>query len=149
MGSVMATLGNVEDAIREAEEYLWVITDQHISSPYRLEREAYERGGSYRLIEPEGWAPFPQHRDDIDLEYVEALNKARTTGLLRERVLESLDFYVYITEKQVAALAFPSLEGKFDYIGFQSSDPRVHKLCRDLFGHYWDRAKPRQEFIIK
>jgi len=73
------------------------------------------------------------------------LDRARTTGSLEERMLKRLDVYLYMSEKEVAALAFPSLDGKFDYIGFTSTDEKSHKWCEDLFKYYWERASGREE----
>jgi predicted transcriptional regulator len=86
-----------------------------------------------RLLEPGDWALLPQHRDDITPENVETFNQARVSGQLKESVLDRLDFFLYMSEKEVAALAFPGLDGKLDYAGFSSRDERFHKWCRDLF----------------
>ena len=55
-----------------------------------------------------------------------------------------LDVYLYISEKAVAILCFPLLDGKFDYLGFASADGRAHKWCRDLSEYYWGRARSRE-----
>lgn len=146
---VMASLGNVEDGIREAEDYVWAVTDQYFSTVYRLLRDASKRDVTIRLIEAKDWSPLPQHNDDIRPEDAEAFNIARAKGFLQERTLEKLDFFLYTSEKEVAALAFPTLDGKFDYIGFSSRGEHAHKWCRDIFQHYWERAEPRREFFIK
>lgn len=38
---------------------------------------------------------------------------------------------------------FPTLDRKFDYLGFTSEDERAHKWCADLFKYYWERAEPK------
>ena len=43
-------------------------------------------------------------------------------GLLEFRVLRRVDVFLYMTEKEVCALAFPNLDGRFDYLGFTSTD---------------------------
>ena len=48
-----------------------------------------------------------------------------------------------ISEKEVAALAFPEVTGGFDYLGFTSRDEKTLKWCTELFQYYWDRAKPK------
>ena len=65
-----------------------------------------------------------------------------------EKMLERLDTYLFMSEKEVAVLAFPTLNGKFDYLGFASTDERAHKWCSDLFLHYWERAEAKKEFVL-
>lgn len=146
---VLASWGNVEDTIRDAEEHVWAVTDQYFSTTYRLMAEALDRGVTLRLIEPRDWAPLPSHLDDIRPEDAESFNRARTKGLLQERVLEGLDFFLYMSEKRAAALAFPDLDGRLDYTGFASADDRARGWCGDLFQSYWEKAEPRREFVIK
>jgi len=146
---VLASWGNVEDTILDAEEHVWAVTDQYSSTTYRLMAEALDRGVTLRLIESRDWAPLPSHLNDIRPEDAETFNRARTRNLLQEKVLGSLDFFLYMSEKRAAALAFPNLDGKLDYTGFTSADERARGWCGDLFRHYWERAEPRREFVIK
>ncbi|MFQ6107915.1 MAG: transcriptional regulator FilR1 domain-containing protein, partial [Thermoplasmata archaeon] len=46
-----------------------------------------------------------------------------------------------ISEKK-ARVAFPTTDGKMDYIGFGSTDEDSHGWCKDLFSYYWKRALP-------
>ena len=47
---------------------------------------------------------------------------ATRTGKLDVKFLEKIDVFVCLSEKEVAALAFPNLEGKLNYVGFKSAD---------------------------
>ena len=114
-----------------------------------MEREAYEREVKVKCIEPKGWVPPPKLKEGVLPEDIQAISRARATGLVEERVLERLDVFLYISEKQVSALAFPPLDGKFDYLGFSATDERAHKWCRELFQYYWENAEPRREFIFE
>jgi len=40
-------------------------------------------------------------------------------------------------------LAFPTLDGEFDYRGFTAEDEQSIKWCKDLFQEYWETAEPR------
>ncbi len=80
-------------------------------------------------------------------DYEPVLNEVRASGLLEERVLEKLDIYLCMSEKEVATVAFPCLDGKFDYFGFATTDKRAHKWCLDLFHHFWRDALPRSQVI--
>jgi len=46
-----------------------------------------------------------------------------------------------MSEKEVAALAFPTTEGRFDYFGFTSKAEGTHRWCSNVFQYYWDRAQ--------
>jgi len=57
------------------------------------------------------------------------------------------DLYICMSEKEVAGVAFPYRDGRFDYLGFASEDERARGWCRDLFAHHWERAEPRTEVV--
>jgi hypothetical protein len=42
----------------------------------------------------------------------------------------------YVSERE-SVLAFPLLDGSFDYVGFASTDEDMRTFCLDLFNHYW------------
>ena len=147
--NVMVTFHNIERMIREAEEYIWWIVDEYPVSTYPLEREAYERGIKIKCLEPKGWVPHPKLREGVLPKDIQAISKARNVGLLEERTLDQLDVFLYISEKEMPTLVFPTLDGRFDYLGFTSTDERAHKWCRDLFQYYWEKAEPRREFVYE
>lgn len=134
---VMVAFYNVKEVMQEAEEYIWTITDQYLVDTIPLFREACEREVKIRNIEAKDYYRYHYSAED------KAFNRGRTTGLLEERVLERLDLYLYMSEKEVAGVAFPLPDGRFDYLGFTASDERSHKWCRDLFQYYWERAPTR------
>jgi predicted transcriptional regulator len=144
VNDIMVAFTNVEKVIRDADEYLWVITDQHLPSHTMLHRKAYERGVKERDIEPKDWVVpaklVERVSEEIGQDY---FNQMRSTGVLEERLLERLDVYLYMSEKEVAAVAFPLVDGRFDYLGFTSTDERMHTYCKDLFLYYWEHAQPR------
>jgi hypothetical protein len=47
-----------------------------------------------------------------------------------------------MSEKMVA-IAFPTGDGRFDYLGFTAAKRRSILWCRDLFLYYWEQAKPK------
>jgi predicted transcriptional regulator len=85
---------------------------------------------------------------EITEEDSEAIRMARRKGQMEERVLDRLQVYLWINEKNVGILAFPTTRGRFDYLGFSSNDEGPLKWCRDLYGYYWERAKPKTEFVL-
>ena len=145
---IMVAFHNTETMIKEAKEYIWVITNQYIMSTIPLFGKAFERRVKVKTIDPKHWVPPPKLKEGIRAEEAQVAWQARTNGLMEEKMLERLDIYLYMSEKEVATLAFPTLDGKFDYLGFTSTDERVHKWCSDLFQHYWERAETRKEFVL-
>ena len=148
-GDVMAVFHNVETGMQEAEEHIWAIVDQYLMSTVPLARDALEREVKMKTIEPEDWvAPSEFYRIRVNAER-QWTSQARKTGLLEDRVSERVEVFLYMSEKEVSALAFPTLDGKFDHLGFSATDERAHKWCRDLFQYYWEKAEPRREIIFE
>lgn len=54
----------------------------------------------------------------------EVRHQARNNGLLQERLVDRLDLCLYMSEKEVAVMAFP-LDGRFDYL---VSPPKINEL---------------------
>lgn len=149
VGDISAAFHSVDKMIQEAEEYVWSITDQHLVSTYPLLRDALERGVKVKEIEAKDWVVHPKLTQEWYAKDAmrQAFLRARTSGLLEERVLERLDVYLYMSEKDVAAAAFPLPDGGFDHLGFTATDQRSHKWCKDLFHYYWDRARNRARMV--
>ncbi len=139
----------VDKVIQEAEEYIWTITDQYLMSTYPLLREALRRDVEVRNIEARDWIVSPDIRQAWQTKEAKhsIWDKARTKGLLKERMLHRLDIFLYMSEKEVAGIAFPLQDGKFDYLGFAGTNEKTLKWCTDLFQYYWEKARSRQEAI--
>lgn len=141
---VMVAFYNVDKVFREAAEYIWVITDQYLLSTwYPLTTQALEREVKVKHIEAKDWVVPPKIKEGYPAKDMEVARRARMTGLLEERILERLGVCLYMSEKEVAGVVFPILDGRFDYLGFTATDERSHKWCRDLFLYYWERARSR------
>lgn len=145
---VMVVLHNMENVIAEAEEYIWSMTDQYPANAYSLFAEALERGVVLNAIERKGYSAPPQILEAIPEEVRETIIRLRSKGFVVDRLIPDVDIHIFMTEKEVASVAFPLHGGRFDYIGFSSKDPQVHKWCHDVYEHYWETAKPRTEFFI-
>lgn len=146
VNDISAAYSKIERLIQEADEYLLVITDHYLMSILPLLRDAFKREVKTRNIEAKDWVvPFEIKERVRDLPwYQPTVNQARQSELLQERLLQRLDVYLYMSEKEVAMISFPLAEGTFDYLGFTSKDEASHKWCRDLFEHYWERAPSRE-----
>jgi predicted transcriptional regulator len=148
VGDVMRVFFNVNRVMAEAEEYFWSISDQYIMSTLPLvKRLAYE-GIKARSIDLKGYIFPPEMKESVSEEDIKAAYKARALGRIEMKTLDRIDVFLWMSEKEVGALAFPTLENDFDYLGYTSKDKRVLKWCSDLFLNYWDRAESKTEFSL-
>ncbi len=133
---VMVALYNVERVIEEAEEYVWRLTDRYDMMALSKLEEATGRGVEFRLMQSRGFE-FPP---DWPGEGI-ILSEARLEGVFKLKISDLANVFIAMSEKEVAALAFPKLDGRFDYLGFASRDGRAHRWCHELYRYYWDRAQ--------
>ncbi len=145
----------IDNVIREAREYVCTIADQYLMSTYPLFRDALERKVKLANIEAEDWVVSPKMKRGFysdEAHWVAArqvFTEARTTGLLEERMLERLDIFLYMSESEIAGVALPLPDEKFDYLGFSGKSERARKWCKDLFEYYWEKARSRQRLIAE
>jgi predicted transcriptional regulator len=141
---------NVDRMIQEAEEYIWSITDQYLVSQARYTEGALERGvairnldAPYSVVIPAKEKPYEWNRPS----FLESSARAREEGRLQEKLMERIPVYLFMSEKEAAALAFPQEKGKFDYLGFTSTDEKFRHWCGGLFPHCWKEATHRSDII--
>jgi len=141
----LVSVSNIETMMREADEYIHTIHDQWLLSAYPLGSEAVKRGVQLRSVDPVVYRPSLQIKGEVSEEDKKTLTLAVKEGSLVNRKMEQFDFFLWMSEKEVAILSFPSFDGKFDYHGFTSKDEKALRWCDDLFWHYWERAEPKPE----
>ena len=138
---VMLVFHNVERIIVEAEEYIWRLTDRYnMMSLPRLE-EATGRGVQFRLLQTKGFE-YPPDWPGVG----EVLRGARIKGTMKVKISDSANIFIAMSEKEVAVVAFPFANGRFDYLGFTSKDERFHGWCAEVYRYYWDRAVFQEGF---
>ena len=143
MDDVMVMVHNTENILREAEEYVLNINMPFIASAFPFIRDAYERGVKGRFIHTEDLRLPPSMMDEREKSFDdETAIKIRAAGVQEERLIDELDLILYMNEREVGILAFPMLTGRYDFAGFTSTDKKTHSYCRELFEHYWEKAKP-------
>lgn len=148
-----AALFLVEKVIRESESYIWSITDRIAPSRFlTLMTKAFDRGVTVRtLVSLTDRVILPSTTEWLDTqrkqETADVLKQARIEGKIQERIHDRSKVYICMSEKEVAGIAFPYRDGRFDYLGFTSVDERAHDWCRDLFMHYWERAELRSDRV--
>jgi predicted transcriptional regulator len=141
----LVSVSNIETIIREADNYIHTIHDQFLLSVYPLASEAVKRGVQIKTIDPVVYSPSLQIKGEVSEVDQKTLSQALKEGDLVPRMIEQFDVFLWMSEKEVAILSFPTLDGKFDYIGFTSSNDRALTWCNDLFRYYWERAVSKQE----
>jgi len=137
VGDVMVAFSNVENAIREAQECIWILSDQILMSTLPLIQDAEERGVEFRLLVPRYLEPPPAFWEGM-------IQRMETPPLFPEQMqtrwLETLGLTMTLNERGVAHLSFPGIDGSHNYHGFRSSDQDSLIWCRDLFQHLWAGA---------
>ncbi|UCE38765.1 MAG: DUF1724 domain-containing protein [Thermoplasmata archaeon] len=141
LDSVMDFLRCIETIINEADEYVWFQIDQYPVNALKNVQDAIDHGVRFRCIEPYELVSGPILSMFMPGEE-EGLRRAWSTPLAEQRTLESIDVFIFLSEKR-CVLAFPSPDGEFDYRGFTADDERSLNWCKSLFEHYWETAEPR------
>jgi len=141
----LVSVSNIETMMRDAGESILLIHDQFLLSAYPLAGEAVERGVKIKTIDPVVYRPSLPISGEVREEDQKTLSKALEDGRLENRIIERFDVFLWMSEKEVAILSFPTLDGKFDYLGYTSKDDRALNWCNDLFMYYWERAEPKRD----
>jgi predicted transcriptional regulator len=137
VNEVMVAFHNVEKMIINAEEFVWILTDQVLASTIPYLTKAIERGVKFRLLMPKEYIPSNDVRELVDNPIFE---KASRSGKLENRFLETIDVFLCLSEKEVASMAFPTLKGVFDYTGFRAKNESVLEWSKTVFTYYWNKA---------
>jgi predicted transcriptional regulator len=134
---VMVIIHNVDQMIREAEEYVYRLTDRYIVTAIPEWEEAIERGVEFRLLEPIDIVLPP------DFDNGPVLREALRTKQFKNNVIDEVKLFLAFSEKEVAAICFPRIDGKMDYRGFSSKDESVIKWAFEIFDYYWKKSIPK------
>ncbi len=127
------TIKNLEEGekkIREAQKFVWILSDQVLTNTIPILMEKVKAPFDLRIVLPEG--KFPPES--------QSLLPSKTPGI-QKRVLPKVDVLTVLTENY-AIFCLPNWNGRIDYTGFSGDDLKFHQWCKDLFLHYWERAKP-------
>ena len=123
--------------IQNAEEYIWILSNQVLVSTLPYIQEALKRGAEFKLILPKMVAP---PKDATERMLSPIFLQAMKDGKFENRFLEKIDVQICLSEKEVAALCFLNSEGKMDYLGFRATDELAFKWTKSLYSYYWNIA---------
>ena len=138
---VMRVIHDVIRIINEAEEYILDVNLPYIASAFPHIREAYERNIKGKFLHGTDLRIPEEMKEVRDKSFTDDfVGSLRTKDIYEEKFLD-VDFVLYMNEKEVAILGFPTTHGDYDFIGFTGTSPEAHEWCRDLFYHYWEQGK--------
>lgn len=131
VGDVMKMFHRSEKMIEEAQEFVWIMSDQILMSSMKYTEGAVERGVDHRFLGPRDIEPPEEfYTEGVERGLIGANGKAA------HKFLDNLDLMVTLTEKE-AQFLFPTPSGSFDYTGFITNDPKALKWCKEIYLHYW------------
>ena len=139
---VMVIFHLIDQLIRDAEEYVWRITDRYIITIIPAWNEALERGIKGRLLEPSDIVIPPE------FDRGPVIREAVLKQSFQIHNIEQVPLFMSLSEKQVAGICFPSHDGRIDYRGFVSDDPKVLKWAKDLYQHLWEQSQANSLELI-
>ncbi len=126
---ISSSLQLVENVVRESGEYLWMISDQVLTSTKRLIDQAMKaRKTKFRIILPENLIPPPGFEP-----------QPFVVDRMERRTLKNVDIIMVISEKE-AQLAFRGKDGKMDFRTFSIFEPTSMNWCKDLYEYFWNKA---------
>lgn len=137
---VMVAFRSIEEMIAKAEEHVWILTNQVLASTIPYLQAALERGAEFKLMMQQDYMPTQSIRELVSNP---VFAKATRTGKLDTKFLGKVSVFVCVSEKEAATIAFPTLKGDLDYVGFKSQDKAPVEWAKTLFMHYWNRASGR------
>jgi len=112
--------------LQEASEYMWISSDQILTSTVPIIGEKVKSGVEFRFIFPENLVPPPG---------------VKPVPGTQRRTMPKVEEIILMTEKEVM-FGFPDLDGRIDYALLIGKDSKSHKWCKDLFLHRWEKAIP-------
>jgi predicted transcriptional regulator len=124
---VMMSFHYVEETIRNSGEQVMILSDQILFSTIPLLGERVTNGVSFRFIGPKGFqVSQPVREFFLDRARKNALNSER----VQSRFSDGIGAVVVASERQVGLIAFPTLQGGFDYKSFTSDDEECARAAR-------------------
>ena len=124
---VLPNLNRVTIIVSDAQEYLWVITDQLDMNTVKITTEKLFKGLKFRLIMQQNLLPTAK-----------AIPGAEQN--IARRILATTNIGLLMNEKE-AFITFRRVDGRMDYAGFFGTNKVFRKWVGDLFLYYWEKAE--------
>lgn len=124
-------LNRVEQIIKSAKEYLWVLSSRVLDAHSRAMVEGCKMGLKFRSLHD--WSLITSEAEQSEVERcIERRYIQRTPGI------------VIITEKE-AVISFPFMDGKPDYVAFFGVDPAFRKWVTDFYLYFWEKGETQKK----
>jgi len=143
----MDFIRHTEILIRESKERVWLLVDQFPMNSLSSIVEAIDRGIKVRIIEPRDRVLNPD-LGVMTSEETQALSRTRHTPLVEQRMVDQVRVYILVSDT-LCILAFPTVDGQFDYKGFMATEDLAHQWCAELFQYYWEGAQERMPVPVR
>jgi predicted transcriptional regulator len=138
---VMVTISTIIRVIQDAEEYLYDINVPYVAAAFPHIRHAYDRGIPGKFLHGRDLRVPEEMRSVRDESFTdEFVREISRKGVFEERYLDT-DVMLYMNEKKVAILCFPTLNDQYDFVGFTGDDASAHEWCSDLFHYLWEKGR--------
>lgn len=134
---VMIVFHNIENMIKNAKDFVWIMSDQVLASTIPHLVDGLQRGMKFRLLMPKIYLPSEDVRNLVSNPVFETASRNKT---LETKFSDEVDVFLCISEKEVSALAFLNSEEKFDYRGFKTEKSFGIEWAKMLFTHYWHNS---------
>jgi len=145
--NIIRSVEKMKNISLEAEEYYYSILDNSsmklvlYAEPDQerknLVKNKIESGIKFKTL-----FPMSVETDKIPQESLRSFIELHRSGNFEFRIIERTDLFLRMNEKEVSLLAFPNMNDKFDYLGFEATDDRTINWCNEVFNHYWNSSKP-------
>ena len=126
-----------ENLFKESKEYVWLLVEQFPLNSLSSINEAINRRVRFKIIEPKNRA-FSPHLDSL-------ISEKHTH---EQRQIDAVNVFLYLSEKK-CILAFPNMDGQYDFKGFVAIDEDSLNWCRELFQHYWVKSESIKSEQVK
>ena len=126
VGDLNLDLARWEELIKNADDYVWVMTPQAMGHLSRVMEDKILEGVKLRSIFSENIR--------------EAKSSLPTGKNVERKLLPTVPVIMIISEKE-ASISFPRLDGNAGYPAFFGADAKFLQWITDLFLYYWERAK--------
>jgi predicted transcriptional regulator len=127
-----AGLSFTQQVIREAEKFVWLMSDHSLIDIFDIERDRNNKTLTWRII----------LSTDTKINWQDLRSYAKNAHA-RIKIGFSHEIIAGIAlNEKVADLLLPDLRGSLDFnSGFISNSLSFCKWCQDLFGYVWDRSE--------
>lgn len=122
---IAETVNNIEKMMQTAEEFVWVLTNQAMTSHTNVMIEQVSKGVKFRSL----------IQENINSNQVRVFGKT-----VERRVLPSIPALVVITDKE-AFLSLLSVDGKIVHSGFFGRDANFMGWVTDFYLYFWNQTK--------